>query len=55
MPDKKQETSFGPIFGIVIILVFVIIGAFYFWGHLLNERDNLINPPPYIPGDAATS
>jgi type VI protein secretion system component VasF len=52
--EKRQETSFGPIFGIIIILVLVLIGAFYFWGHLLNERDNQ-NPPPYIPGDSATS
>lgn len=50
---KKEEGGFGPLFGIVTIIAMVLIGAFYFWGHLMNER-SIQNPPPYIPGDSAT-
>lgn len=48
MPQKQG--AFGPFIGIVIILVLMLVGAFYFWGRALNQRD--INPPPYIPEEA---
>lgn len=50
-PQKKG--GMGPLFGIVIILVLILAGAFYFWGKALNSQEQ--NPPPYIPGDTATS
>lgn len=50
---KKPEGALGPIFGIAIILVLILIGAFYYWGHVLNQQQP--EPPPYIPGDSATS
>ncbi len=49
----RTEGALGPFFGIIIILGLMLLGAFYFWGRALNERD--VNPPPYIPEEAATS
>ena len=36
LPAKKS--SAGPLFGIIIILVLLVIGAFYVWGERLNEK-----------------
>lgn len=36
LPAKKS--SAGPLFGIIIILVLLVIGAFYIWGERLNEK-----------------
>jgi len=33
--DKK---SYGPIFGIVIIVILIVLAGFYFWGNQLQER-----------------
>lgn len=52
MPPQKPG-SMGPFFGIIVILIVILVGAFYFWGKALNEQHQ--NPPPYIPGDATTS
>ena len=38
VPKKR---SFGGILAIVLILVLIIIGAFYAWGERIAEQDNL--------------
>ncbi|NTV22728.1 MAG: hypothetical protein HGB03_04210 [Candidatus Yonathbacteria bacterium] len=38
-----QETSWGAIVGIVIVVAILIIGTFYFWGKELDESGTL--PP----------
>jgi len=52
-PQTPKPSGSGPIFGILIILVMLLVGAFYLWGEHLNQTQN--NPPPYIPGDTASS
>lgn len=32
------ETAIGPIIGSLIIVILLIIGALYFWGQKLNDR-----------------
>lgn len=51
-PPKRQESGMGPTIGIIIILVLLAVGAFYFWGHALNQQQP---EPPYIPDQSATS
>lgn len=51
--ESKKPSGMGPLLGIVIILAMILVGAFYFWGRALNQRDS--NPPPYIPDQTATS
>ncbi|MEN9561434.1 MAG: hypothetical protein RIQ56_707, partial [Candidatus Parcubacteria bacterium] len=41
----------GPVVGVLIILLVLTIGAFYFWGAYLNKKGIDDNPPPFIPGD----
>lgn len=54
MPEaNKQHSGMGPLLGIVIILAMILVGAFYFWGRALNQRDS--NPPPYIPEQTVNS
>lgn len=36
LPPKKS--SVGPLIGIIIILVLLVVGAFYIWGQRLNEK-----------------
>jgi len=50
-PHKK---SVGPLIGIIIILVLLIVGAFYFWGARLNKEASLQNQAPYIPAGTTT-
>ena len=35
----KHKTSWGPLIGIVIIVLVLIVGALYFWGARLAEQD----------------
>ena len=48
-----QKSSVGPIVGIVIIVVLLIVGALYFWGAHLDDQ-NPENNLPLIPGDTTT-
>ncbi len=49
-PTQPEKSSgAGSIIGAVIIIVLLAIGAFYFWGAKLNERND--NPPPLILGN----
>jgi hypothetical protein len=56
MPTHTQESvkksqPIGPTVGIVVIVMMLLLGAFYFWGEALNHQAQ--NPPAYIPGDQA--
>lgn len=51
--QRKQRGGSGPIVGVVIIVLLLIIGALYFWGALLNDAEP--QPLPFIPGDSVTS
>ena len=50
-----QKPSYGPIIGIIIILVLLIIGAFYFWSAHLNQQPNPENQAPFIPAENSTT
>ena len=52
MPAAPKKASVGPTVGIVIILVLLILGAFYFWGARLNQT---AAPLPLIPGNATST
>lgn len=51
--ERQGKSSAGPIVGIVIIIILLIVGALYFWGaHLNNEaRQSAV---PYIPSSTST-
>lgn len=49
-----HTSSVGPVAGIVIIVLLLIIGAFYFWGAHLNAQ-NPEDVLPLIPGDGSTT
>lgn len=36
-PEKK---AFGPLIGIVIVIVALVIGAFYFWGQKASQESS---------------
>lgn len=50
---QTQKPQHGPTFGILIILVVLVFGAFYFWGQRLNNQES--NPPVFIPDDASST
>ena len=37
-PKPSGDKSFGPIIGIIIIIIMLVIGALYFWGNALNKQ-----------------
>jgi len=43
MPTQKQQ-SWGVVISIVIIVLMIVIGAFYAWGKRISQ-----NIPPAIP------
>ncbi len=45
MPPRN-ETSVGPVIGIVIIVIIIILGGLYFWGSRVN--DTMINDEALI-------
>jgi hypothetical protein len=49
----QRTKSSGPLFGTGIIMVLLLIGAFYFWGAELNRRSRE-NQLPLIPADDTT-
>jgi hypothetical protein len=53
--DGVPSKSSGPIIGVVIIVILMVLGALYFWGARLNQQDNPENALPLIPGDVATT
>ncbi|OHB18481.1 MAG: hypothetical protein A2854_04340 [Parcubacteria group bacterium RIFCSPHIGHO2_01_FULL_56_18] len=51
---KTQKPSAGPIVGIIIIVLLLVVGALYFWGAYLNSQ-NTPDELPLIPGDDSTA
>jgi len=43
----KKDSKIGPIAGIVIVVIVLVIGALYFWGQRLN-REELLNNDPIV-------
>lgn len=43
MPSPKQQ-QWGVVVSIVIIVLMIIIGAFYAWGERIAEENNFIAP-----------
>ncbi|MDO8579334.1 MAG: hypothetical protein Q7R72_00485 [bacterium] len=41
IPTGESNKSFGPLIGVIIIIVILLLGAFYIWGGKLsvNDRD----------------
>jgi hypothetical protein len=52
MTPEAPKKSFGPLIGIVIIIIVLAIGAFYFWGAKVTEDNNL---PPVSSSDEVSS
>jgi hypothetical protein len=49
-PEQKSKNQpVGPMVGIVIIVLLLVIGALYFLFDTIKNRN--ANPPIYIPGD----
>ncbi len=44
MPSPKQQ-QWGVVISIVIIVLMIIIGAFYSWGQRIAEENALLTPP----------
>lgn len=40
MQPTNNENSVGPVIAIVIVLVMIILGGFYFWGERSREMDS---------------
>jgi hypothetical protein len=43
MPSQKQQ-SWGVVISIVIIVLMIVIGAFYAWGERISHENSLITP-----------
>jgi len=52
LPEGEKRSAFGPLIGIIVIIVLVGFGALYFWGAYLNNRTP--QELPFIPGDNST-
>ncbi len=37
MEENKKTTDFGPIIGIIIVIIILIVGAFYFAGKRIQQ------------------
>lgn len=53
MPNGKKSSS-GPIVGIIIIVLLMLVGALYFWGARLNQQ-NAEDQLPLIPAENSTT
>ena len=42
---SPSDGSFGPVVGLIIILVVIILGALYFWGQRTNETTDIYGNP----------
>lgn len=43
---QGRRSSVGPVVGIIIIIVLMVVGGLYFWGAYLNQEPH--DPPPSI-------
>lgn len=50
-----HKSGVGPIVGIIIIIVLLILGALYFWGAHLNAQNNRNDQLPLIPASDSTT
>ena len=50
-----QQPSYGPVVGIVIIVLIMTIGALYFWSSRLNQPSNAASQVPFVPADSTTT
>jgi hypothetical protein len=41
MEETKNEGSLGPIVGIILILLVIILGGLYFWGERVKKANTL--------------
>ncbi len=39
IPSTEPKKSFGPLIGIIIIIIVLLLGAFYIWGGKLSVSD----------------
>jgi len=44
VPSQKQQ-SWGVVISIVIIVLMIVIGAFYAWGQRIAQEKALLTPP----------
>lgn len=49
--NPSRPVGFGPIVGVIIVVVLMLLGALYFWGAQLNQKQETL---PYIPSDGST-
>jgi hypothetical protein len=40
IPGAETKKSFGPLVGVIIIIVVLLLGAFYIWGGKLSMNDD---------------
>lgn len=40
LPSKKQQ-SYGAIISVILIMLMIVVGAFYAWGKRINETLNV--------------
>ena len=53
LAPRQRQSGIGATVGIIVILVLVVLGALYFWGAYLNNK-NSVDQLPFIPGDNST-
>ena len=42
IPGGESKKSFGPLIGVVIIIIVLLLGAFYIWGGKLSVNDKAV-------------
>ncbi len=42
IPTGESKKSFGPLIGVIIIIIVLILGAFYIWGNKLSVNDKYV-------------
>lgn len=38
MQPSEKKRSFGPMFGIILVIILLVLGGFYLWGQKLNQE-----------------
>jgi len=47
LAPHEKRSNIGPTAGIIVILVLIVLGALYFWGAYLNQK-NSVDQLPFI-------
>ena len=50
-----HKSGAGPLIGIIIIVILLMLGALYFWGARLNAQSRRENQLPLIPASDSTA